>query len=104
MWTICVIGGSLAPQLLMQRAEEYVPVLAWSDKFLHVTGYFLLAYLAVFSFDRRRSGIYAALCMIALGAALEFAQMATPTRTPDWHDALANTLGVLCGIAVASLL
>lgn len=101
---ICVIGGSLAPSLLLQRAEEYVPVLAWSDKFLHFTGYFLLAFLTIFAFERRRSGVYAALWMIALGVALEFAQMATPSRTADWHDALANTLGVLCGIAIAALL
>jgi VanZ family protein len=103
IWMLCVIVSSLAPGFLMAQAEEYVPALGWSDKLLHFIGYFILAFLAVRSFERRRPGIYGAMSMVVLGVALEFAQKAAPGRTTDWHDGVANALGVLCGVAAALL-
>jgi VanZ family protein len=38
---------------------------------------------------------------IAMGVALEFAQSMTPTRSYEFADMAANTLGVLAGIAAA---
>jgi VanZ family protein len=37
--------------------------------------------------------------MIALGAALELAQKLVPGRSFEWGDMLANTAGVLTGMA-----
>jgi hypothetical protein len=97
-----VIGGSVAPEPFMVEAELYVPLLGWGDKFLHFVGYFGLAFFAMSSFERRSRGMAAALSMIALGAGVEFAQMLSPTRTPDWTDAIANTAGVVCGMTMVT--
>ena len=41
--------------------------------------------------------------MILLGALLDFAQNFVPGRTFDLYDILANTLGVIIGIALGLL-
>ena len=45
-----------------------------------------------------------AIGLICLGIAMEFAQgFLTTTRMMDWHDALANAMGVGLGICLAFL-
>src|SRR5664279_3102233 len=39
-----------------------------------------------------------------LGAALELGQLFSPGRTCDWHDLLANTCGILAGLALVRIL
>jgi VanZ family protein len=39
---------------------------------------------------------------VVLGAALEVLQGMTPTRTPDFADLAADTLGVLVGLALST--
>lgn len=70
-----------------------------SDKVEHLLGYFLLAAAAVQLFGSRRALSLAAIGLIALGIGIEFAQGYTAYRSSDPADALANTLGVLLGMA-----
>jgi VanZ family protein len=70
-----------------------------SDKVEHLLGYFLLAAAAVQLFGSCRSLSLAAMGLIALGIGIEFAQGYTAYRSSDPADALANTLGVLLGMA-----
>lgn len=70
-----------------------------SDKVEHLLGYFLLAAAAVQLFGSRRSLSLAAMGLIGLGIGIEFAQGYTAYRSSDPADALANTLGVLLGMA-----
>ena len=73
-----------------------------NDKVLHFSAYTLLAAVPVFGFPLR-TGLPAAAAMILLGAILDLAQNFVPGRSFDLYDILANTLGVLIGIALGLL-
>ena len=72
-----------------------------SDKLHHFIAYFLLAASAVQLFARWPALLGAGLGLVLLGIGLEHAQGAlTDTRMADRWDALANTLGVIAGLAI----
>jgi VanZ family protein len=72
-----------------------------SDKFEHFLAYALLAAGAVQLYPRWRSLVVVGLALVFMGIGLEYAQGAlTTTRMMDRADALANTLGVIAGLAV----
>lgn len=71
-----------------------------SDKLEHLVGYGILAAFAVQLYARWPSLLGAGLGLVLLGIGLEYAQGAlTDTRMADRADALANTLGVIAGLA-----
>lgn len=73
-----------------------------SDKVEHFLAYFLLAAAAVQIYATRAAWSWAGIGLVAMGIGIEFAQGAlTATRMADPWDALANTLGVLAGMATA---
>ena len=73
------------------------------DKLEHLAGYAFLSAWAVGLFAGMRGQCRAAAGLVALGAALEWAQGAlTTTRSADPADALANALGVLLGLTLAA--
>lgn len=89
-----VVLFSLAPAFVLPQ----VPT--GGDKLEHYVSYFLLAAAAVQLFATRGALLRAGLGLVALGIALEIAQgLLTSTRQTDAYDALANTLGVLGGLA-----
>ncbi|MEO6519597.1 MAG: VanZ family protein [Pseudoxanthomonas sp.] len=71
-----------------------------SDKVEHLLGYFVMAAAAV-QLYRGRLLLQAAIGLVALGIAIEFAQGMTAYRSADPYDAMFNTLGVLLGMATA---
>jgi VanZ family protein len=71
-----------------------------SDKLHHFIAYFVLAASAVQLFARWPALLGAGLGLVLLGIALEHVQGATGTRIEDRWDALANTVGVIAGLAV----
>jgi VanZ family protein len=80
--------------------EKVAPFLEY-DKLVHFGAYAGLAFLSLLAFEGRR-GMAVALSMIFLGAGIEILQHFSPGRTPDIDDAIANTLGVLSGIALGT--
>jgi len=73
-----------------------------SDKVEHFLAYFLLAGSAVQVYRTGRALVGVGVGLVGLGIAIEFAQSAlTATRVADPWDALANTLGVCAGLAIA---
>lgn len=72
-----------------------------SDKVEHLFGYFALSAAAVQLFGTRRSLLWAGLGLVGLGIGIEIAQGFTAYRSSDPADAVANTLGVLLGMATA---
>lgn len=70
-----------------------------SDKVEHLLTYFVLAACAVQLFEGRRALLISALGLVALGIGIEFAQGMTTYRSADPWDALANSIGVLLGMA-----
>lgn len=73
------------------------------DKVEHLLAYAALAFVALQLFANARVLAIVAIGLIALGIGLEIAQgsLVPHVRTMDWHDAVANTLGVLLGFAPA---
>jgi VanZ family protein len=79
-----------------------LPDLHVSDKSEHFAAYAVLAAGAVQVYARRLSWLSVSVALALLGIGLEFAQGEfTATRTMDAADALANTLGVLAGLATS---
>ena len=71
-----------------------------SDKWSHFLGYCALAAGAVQLFRNWPALLGAGLGLVLLGIGLEYAQSSfTTDRMADDRDALANTLGVIAGLA-----
>ena len=90
-----VVVGSLLP-------ARDLPAIPVSDKLEHFAAYAAMAAGAVQLFARRLSWGFVCVVLVLMGIGLEHlqAQMALG-RMLDRADALANTLGVLAGLATA---
>ena len=97
---VCIVViGSLVPDRVIPF--DRLP----NDKVLHFAGYFVAGALAPFAFERIRSWVSIAVALIGLGVVVEYAQRAMSLgRSWDPHDMLANTLGVISGLALGLLL
>lgn len=72
-----------------------------SDKVEHFLAYFLLASAAVQIYRKRAALLWAGAGLVLLGVGIEFLQGALTTdRMADPMDALANSVGVVAGMAV----
>lgn len=93
-----VIVGSVLP------ADDLpAPQFAGFDKLEHAFGYGVLSAYAVMLFARRRTQAWAAVGLVVLGIAIEIAQARwTSSRSGDPGDVLADLVGVLAGLAIAS--
>jgi VanZ family protein len=99
---IWIFGWLLAITLSLVRPPSMGLQVPESDKLGHLVAYAMLSSWAVMLFATRRGWLLAALALVALGIGMEFAQGAlTDYRMRDPRDAVANTLGVLLGLAVA---
>jgi len=94
-WLLCVILSLIhAPGLATDVPE--------GDKVEHLFAYGLLSAWAVWIFPGRRAQLVAALGLVGLGIAMEFAQgYLTTYRSMDWRDALADTIGVAAALWLA---
>ena len=71
-----------------------------SDKVEHFLAYFLLASAAVQNYRTRAALLWAGAGLVLLGVGIEFLQGAlTTNRMADPMDALANSIGVVVGMA-----
>lgn len=97
LWLFAVSGVVV---LSLVNLSGLPPVSEGGDKVEHFLAYALLSASAMQLFATRRGCVLVAALLVALGVGLEFAQGAlTTTRMADPRDALANTLGVLTGLA-----
>jgi VanZ family protein len=71
-----------------------------NDKILHFLSYLPFGVLPFRTFRTVRASLLAAGVGPVIGVLVEFAQSMSPGRTPEVADAVANTLGVLCGVAI----
>ena len=97
-WCAIALGalGSLLPARLLPLVPED------GDQPDALLGYGLLAAIAVQLFATRAALLRAVVGLVLLGVMLELAQgFLTSTRSMDPMDALANTAGVVLGMATA---
>lgn len=91
----CVVVGSLLP-------SSDLPAVGVNDKVEHFVAYAVLSAGAVQLFVRRLSWGFVCVLLVLMGIGLEVlqAQMGLG-RMLDRNDAMANTIGVLIGLATA---
>ena len=90
-----VVIGSLLP-------SQDLPAVGVDDKLQHFVGYAVLSAGAVQLFVRRLSWGFVCVLLVLMGIGLEQLQGGMALgRMLDPADALANTLGVLAGLATA---
>jgi VanZ family protein len=96
-WLLCMLLSMITPPDVSLDVEN-------SDKVGHFLAYGTLSAWAVMIFQTKRAWFFSALALICLGIAMEFAQgYLTSNRMMDWHDALANTVGVVLGLCMSLL-
>lgn len=101
LWGL-MLAAVIATSLLPARDLPPTPFSGF-DKVEHFLAYAVLSAYAVMLFARLRVQALVAAGLIALGVGLELAQAAlTDSRQADSADALANALGALSGLLIAS--
>jgi len=86
---------------LTPSPEESVPM--FNDKLMHCVGYFFGGISISFAFPFW-SYLRRAMVLVSYSIGIEIAQHFMPPRTFDPVDMIANTTGVLLGLAVIAML
>ena len=101
LWRALLLFAVLALVVLCVLPESPDPLgVRHADKLYHVAGYALLAAGTVQVYAGSALA-WRLLALLALGVLLEGVQALLPWRSADPMDALANTVGVLAGAALA---
>ncbi len=74
------------------------------DKVYHALSYLWLAAIPFFGFERFKISLIGALSMFPLGIALEYAQIFVGGRFFSGGDMIANTMGIILGVALGGYL
>ena len=82
------------------RTRPIAQLFDQEDKLHHLLGFFALAFSCRLAFLRVKLHWIALGCVLT-GVAIEYAQALIPLRTASFYDALANTIGVALGLALA---
>jgi VanZ family protein len=89
-WLLCIV--------LSMITNPPIPNVPEGDKLGHFLAYAVLAAWAMWIFRERRGQLRAALALCLLGVVIEVMQGTLTTyRSMDWHDAIADFVGVLVG-------
>ncbi|KRA38530.1 MULTISPECIES: VanZ family protein [unclassified Nocardioides] len=95
LWVALLVAVAYA-SLGAPRSGPDVPA---SDKWMHLSTYFLVAAAGVQLFRPGRPLLWAAIFAVSYGVAMEIGQgTLTADRTMDWRDAVANAAGVGLGV------
>ena len=76
--------------------------LPYQDKLFHMLAYFTLTAWFVQIFHARRHLNRWAIAFICLGLSMEYVQSFEPTRSTEFADMIANTIGVTLGYALSA--
>jgi VanZ family protein len=72
------------------------------DKSNHALAFASLAFSSVWAvWQRPRQWGWLALALVGYGIGIEVAQSFLPPREADWHDVVADSVGIALGLAVA---
>jgi len=74
-----------------------IPPSSW-DKANHVFAFGVLGTLGLTAWPEQRWRVAA--CLLAYGCAIELLQMLTATRQADWHDVVADVVGLVAAAGI----
>ena len=80
--------------LALMPPVPHMPTTGW-DKASHLLAFAVLAWLGCHAYPQRMASVLSGL--LAYGALIEILQSFTSYRSADWHDLLADGLGLLLG-------
>lgn len=104
VWLAVWCVGVVAIIALSLGSPPPTPDVPEVDKWMHLAAYLTITVGAVQLFRPGRPLTFVALGLVAMGVGIELIQgLVLPDRTMDWRDALANTLGVVMGVAACEL-
>lgn len=87
--------------LALAPAPPKVASTGW-DKANHALAFAALAFVGVWAlWQRPRQWLLLCVALLAYGGFIEIAQSFTPTREADWHDVVADGVGITLGLLVA---
>lgn len=102
-WLLGAVIVATATYFCLIPGRELPGVFEWNDKLSHLAGHGLLA-LYFSGLVARRGWWKIFLLLVVFGIAIEFTQYYMHNgREGDPRDVVANTIGVLIGLAVARL-
>ncbi len=102
LWTALWATAVLLVIVVCLIPPPPIPLPENSDKGEHFVAYFILAGSAVQLFRCGRPLLWVGVALVLMGIGIELAQGAlTSNRMADPMDAIANTIGVLAGMATA---
>jgi VanZ family protein len=80
------------------------PSLGW-DKANHTAAFAVLSFTGLLAMrERKRPAWWVGGLLMLLGITIELGQALVPSREADWHDVMANTLGIAAGLLVSTAL
>jgi len=88
----------VAVYILAMLPQESAPSLGWGDKGNHILAFVVMSILLILSY--RISLTKVALLMVAYGVWIEISQYFTPTRSADYRDVVADSIGVAIAILI----
>lgn len=80
-----------------------LPVFEASDKIQHFAAFMALGAMGALAFPGRRALVWLAIALFAFGCLLEGLQLFVPSRQAALGDVIANSLGIVAGIASGAL-
>ena len=96
-----VILATLAPPAwFMGDDTDSISWLPYADKWMHAITFAGLALWFCGLYDKRRYGLLAA-ALLLFGLLIEGCQFLVGYRSAEWLDVLANTAGIIAGLAIA---
>ena len=99
MFLIAIIVTLSLILLSLVKIPAYNLGVSHLDKWQHCFAYFVLSISWLTVFNKKKKKLLTVVCCILLGIIIEILQnKLTSYRTGDYHDVIANSLGVLLGL------
>ena len=90
-----LVGASLVILLLSIMPGDVASVKIGNDKLGHMMAFFVMAFLADFSFPKTRFTVWKVVALLGFGLLIELLQMSIPSRTFSSLDLLADAVGLV---------
>ena len=95
IWILSFFGCALAVLVLALISAPPPMITTGWDKSNHLLAFAVMAWLGCKAFPQRV--VFTLLGLLAYGALIEILQSLTPTRSAEWLDFFADSLGLLAG-------